>query len=426
MGELVRLIAKGISDPNPEISPPQPFLLAAAMRSRQGQLGYVYVAEMDDYLLARGVNIPNALANRALPSFHPWMRFPSYHLLEAPANNVHRVIAGVYRAFGNASTPAEFVDVVEAETALGLHAKISDRIGTGFSLTAGASKHGDYKRKLNVTAAGTPTGAGSIVAILDSGADRALALAGWRDLTRYSSPTQVDNHGHGTAMAAIVRDIASGASCHAIRVTDSGVVHLWDLMAGLKAAAIDIGAHIISMSLGIKSFSGQCSLCGQGSNQSTVFEDFFVRIAGKAGVAGEPDPIFLASVGNDGGSGFHWPAAYNETVAVGAVTLNNLRPAFSNTGTTKLRYFLCPGGDVDGNGDLTEWVGEGQNAGNTTYCAGTSPAAAYAAGVLALYREYRDTHRLTTSSIGILDRASNLAQPDVSNEVGNVRLVYGT
>jgi hypothetical protein len=69
-------------------------------------------------------------------------------------------------------------------------------------------------------------------------------------------------------------------------------------------------------------------------------------------------------------------------------------------------------------------VGEGSDNGATTYCAGTSPATAYASALLALHRQDLEQQQRSFDRKGILDRASNVAANDVSNESGSVRLLF--
>jgi hypothetical protein len=392
-------------------------------------IGYTVQAELGQYLLDRGVDVPKALGS--LPFMHPWRKLPSLHLLETAAGAAAGVIRDIYRTFGDPTRPEVFVEHVELELNLQILATLQSRIGTNFDLTASGCSHADYRQDLGADTARTNglRGDRSIVAVLDSGADPAQSLAGWRDLTDLNSASAQDSIGHGAAMLAIVKDLAPSSSVHALRVTDSGVVRIWDLMAAIDAAVFDVGAHIVNMSLGLPTLRYACSRCGGGSNgnRSAVFGTRFDRLEAGSGVAGAPDPIFVAAVGNDGGTtGFHWPAAFDNqnVVAVGAVTHGLSRSAFSNTGSSKTPYYLCPGGDTDAQSNVIEWVGEGRDNNAPTYCAGTSPATAYASGMLALHREDLENQRRTFDRRGILDRVSNVAASDVTNETGRVRLIY--
>jgi hypothetical protein len=173
-------------------------------------------------------------------------------------------------------------------------------------------------------------------------------------------------------------------------------------------------------------------VCGGGSNRSAVCEKFFDLIAQNAQNSGAPDPIILAAVGNDGaGKGFEWPARFPSVVAVGSVTHSKDRSTFSNTGTTKAptEYCMCPGGEEDQSGKVTEYVGEGTDSvGNVTYCVGTSPATAYASSVLALLRHCRSKRSLSVTSGRVLDAADQKAKKDISSynaaDHGMGRLIY--
>jgi hypothetical protein len=418
----------------PQEGGPDPRLWSAdfnhALRRQQASLGYVVVADMVSYLSLRHVDLYGAMARYGLLSNHPWWQLPTYHLIEVPDGDVFRAMGAIFQAFTNPAMPSQFVTYAEPEAVLHLAAPLQpSRIGTNFTLLNPTSMHSKYKGDLNLglASANGVDGTDSVVAILDTGAEQRTNPESWRDLTGVASAVEVDDNGHGTAMLMIAKDVAPGAKVHALRVTDAGRIYLWDLMAGVLAAAVDIGAHLVSMSLGVTDLNAKhCWQCGQGWSKSRTFQGLLDRIRAGAGRGGAPDPIFLAAVGNDGDpGGFLWPAAFGSTVAIGAVTHGRKRPDFSNTGTAKpARYFLCPGGDIDAAGTPIEWVGEGSVGATPTKCLGTSPATAYAAGVLALHRDYRRRAGLLLESGHILDNAFNKARPDVSNENGNVRLIY--
>jgi Subtilase family len=223
-------------------------------------------------------------------------------------------------------------------------------------------------------------------------------------------------------------------------VSDTDWLRLWDIIAGISTAAYDptVKADIINLSLGCVSLIGTCSVCGtSGTNRSTVFENFLKNIGGKAG-NNLADPVFVCSVGNDDASiaaatSFEWPAQYKSTLAVGAINTKKDKSSFSKTGTIKNDYFMCPGGDFDtATSTINEWVGEGKDNKTVTKCIGTSPAAAYASGVLALYRQkfLKDLNASSLGSRELLDGAFHRCVHDISgystNDHGHGRLVYDT
>ena len=299
----VRLLVQGYAPAVHEEEDETPSLpsssLRLALQAEQARLGFTYLSDMEQYLLGRNVDLTTRLNAMGLPFWHPWRRLPTLHLLQTDANRLAGLIIDIYRTFGDRNRPDVFVDVAEPEPILELlPAWTQTRIGTNFRLNAAGCKHADYMSDIGADLATMRgvDGRGAVVAVLDSGADASQGLAGWNDFTNLASPSEQDNNGHGIAMCAIVQAVAPGAELHAYRVTDSGIVLLWDLLAALEAAAIDLGAHVISLSLGLKTMAYTCGRCGGGSNgnQSAVFKRRLDGLERGAGRAGASDPIFVA------------------------------------------------------------------------------------------------------------------------------------
>jgi hypothetical protein len=97
---------------------------------------------------------------------------------------------------------------------------------------------------------------------------------------------------------------------------------------------------------------------------------------------GQP-PTYVAATGNDGSSnGFFLPARYDVSLAVGAVNKSGRLASFSTYGTYQhSHYVVAPGGEKS-NSIATEYPISDKN--DNYY--GTSIAAAYTSGVLALLR----------------------------------------
>jgi hypothetical protein len=91
-------------------------------------------------------------------------------------------------------------------------------------------------------------------------------------------------------------------------------------------------------------------------------------------------------------------------LAVGSITQARDRSNFSNYGT-KLhsQYMMMPGGEEQ-QGVISEWVGEALHK-----CYGTSAAAAYASGVLALYMS--DSNYQNTDRVAFLQDVLQQCQP---------------
>lgn len=157
-----------------------------------------------------------------------------------------------------------------------------------------------------------------VVAVLDSGVDTThpdLAhqlLPGWNILEEKDDVT--DDTGHGTHVAGIigaigdngrgVAGVAWDVSILPVKVIDSGRGTLEDLVAGIRYA-VDQGADILSMSLGIE------------QDRPPLREA--IAYAAERGV------VLVAAVGNTG-QGFHttvYPARYEEVIGVGAVSALN-------------------------------------------------------------------------------------------------------
>jgi subtilisin family serine protease len=150
-------------------------------------------------------------------------------------------------------------------------------------------------------------------------------------------------------------------------------------MLGVSAGPFHYQADIINLSFGLP-LGKRCPTCGAGASVSKVFWRFLRSISKKPVAPGGP-PILIAATGNNGvSSGFDAPAQWKFTVAVGSINQKKERSSFSNYGTSgHSQHIMMFGGDENG-GTITEWVGEA-----TQKCVGTSAAAAYASGVLALY-----------------------------------------
>jgi subtilisin family serine protease len=415
---FVRLIVQGKPIVDIESNP-----LAASLQNNQSTLGYIYHGELSEYLLRRGVDV-----RRQLITF----KFPCYCLISAPTATATAVTASLYRQF---SDPAnlDYIEIIEADILLHLLAPV--KVGTNFSLTSGKSMHKTYLADLNVAAAAGANvdGTGVKIAVLDTGIESGKTVSGYHDLlvTGGANPTQLDNNGHGTAMTEIIKAVAPQAEVHVIRVSDSGQVYVWDLMAGITTAVYSVDAHILNMSFGCQCLNQPCPYCGGGTNRSTVCEKFLDQMNQLAINGIGPDPILVAAAGNDGATvGFDWPAHYKYVLAIGSVKHNKDRSRFSNIGTQKPidLYGMCPGGDTDPNDVATEWVGEGSDGGIPTYCVGTSPATAYASGVLALWRHHREKNKKQISSGVLLGAVQNRSKQDVggynSNDHGMGRLIY--
>lgn len=227
---------------------------------------------------------------------------------------------------------------------------------------------------------GRTTGAGVMVAVIDTGVDDTNPqLAGRvvdggsllkeKDGQKPEGDAKVDPVGHGTKVAGIIAaghsdvtgfvGLAPGATILSVRQNDaegSGDVHT--LVAGINTA-LQRGAKVINISQDVR---------GAGTAQFSGYAELKAAID----AAEAKNVVVVASTGNDGKEGDTYPAAFPSVLAVGASDRNNERAPFSQYGD--FVDVAAPGVDM-----LSTVPRGGQCVDN-----GTSFAAPYVAGLAAL------------------------------------------
>ncbi|MFJ8686333.1 type VII secretion-associated serine protease mycosin [Micromonospora wenchangensis] len=226
------------------------------------------------------------------------------------------------------------------------------------------------------------TGAGVIVAVVDSGVDRrhpqlrGRVLDGADFLDPGGDGTR-DCAGHGTGVASIIaagqaggvafRGLAPDARILPVRVSEQQVVEGREAGRTVSAAgfaqavrwAVDHDADVLNLSVVLY------------ADNPAVRDaiDYALR----------RDVVVVAAAGNlhDGGDPLPYPAAYDGVLGVGAVTPTGVRAPFSQVGPYV--DLVAPGGDV-----LMAAPGQGHRQAE-----GTSYAAPFVAGTAALLRQYR-------------------------------------
>jgi serine protease len=169
-------------------------------------------------------------------------------------------------------------------------------------------------------------GAGITVAVVDTGVRAdcpdlkgTKVLGGYNALNNSSNAT--DDNGHGTHVSGTIAQttnngygcagVAYAAAILPVKVLGAdGSGSNFAVAAGIRWAA-DHGARVINLSLG-------------GGGGSTLQEA--VRYAVSKGA------VVCAAAGNGGGGSLSYPAAYPETVSVGAISSNGQKASFSQYG----------------------------------------------------------------------------------------------
>ncbi len=194
-------------------------------------------------------------------------------------------------------------------------------------------------------------GAGAVVAVLDTGLKEggpdgiASVCPGGYDIVN-DDPDPTDGDGHGTHVSGTIAQetgngvgvagMAYGACVLPVKVLDdSGSGSFADIAEGIYYA-VDNGADVINMSLGISARS-------RTTNDPIV--DPALEYAYSHGVT------VVCAAGNDRWSrNVGYPAIYETTIAVGATDSNNVIASYSNSGTGL--DIMAPGGtSSDNNGD---------------------------------------------------------------------------
>src|SRR5688572_5719528 len=216
----------------------------------------------------------------------------------------------------------------------------------------------------------TATGAGAVIAVVDSGVqadhpDLAGQVLPGRDFVQDDGTPQ-DGNGHGTHVSGIalavegngvgVSSVAPGAKLLPVRVLDdSGGGTSEDVAAGIDWARTH-GAHVINLSLG-----SEVPIIGAMGGDEI---DAAIRRALAAGI------VVVAAAGNNGVPVCEQPAAGEGLLCVGAVDKRKQRSVFSSFGNGL--GVVAPGGSLlGGDEDVLSTVPPS----TYDYYAGTSQAA---------------------------------------------------
>jgi len=256
----------------------------------------------------------------------------------------------------------------------------------------------------------TTTGAGVIVAVVDSGsgqhpdlAENLLPGRSFFGLVETPDGNDIDTSGHGSHVAGIIAaaanngiggsGVAPNAKILPIKVLDqAGSGDARDVAAGVRYAA-DNGAKVINLSLGGAAESSSLS-------QAIAY-------------ANDKGALVVAAAGNGGASDKpKWPASLDLTLAVTAVDQSNNATSF------------------DQRGDYIDIAAPGANVvstakGDYVTLSGTSMAAGFVAGAAALL--FAAEPRVTNAQVRdiLLRTATDIGDPgrDVTFGVGLINMV---
>lgn len=254
------------------------------------------------------------------------------------------------------------------------------------------------------------TGRGVTVCVVDTGVDLShpelshVRLVGWRDFVN-DRRDPYDDEGHGTAMAGIIlargrlTGVAPGAQLIAVKAISATGSGTDARVASAVAFCTDPNqdgndedsAHVVSLSLGgtPRPFLGSAT-------------DEAVNRAMDRGV------VVVAAAGNDGrddNGDVESPASVPRVLAVGAVDRQGVIAPFSSRGQNDGPFPLPSRQDPD---KKPEVVAPGVeiatllDGGGYAYVTGTSPAAAFVAGIVALLLEAHPLYRLNAGLLGAL------------------------
>jgi len=154
---------------------------------------------------------------------------------------------------------------------------------------------------------GVPAGRRVRVIVVDSGINPRHSHVGGKvdgaeiycgeDGAIHRGPDYEDTTGHGTAIAAVIRHVAPEADLFALKIFNSALVTTPDVLEGALAYALQAGARVVNLSLGMEATPAAPSLLG------------LCRDAARAGI------ILVASASN-GANGASAPASYDAVIGV--------------------------------------------------------------------------------------------------------------
>jgi Subtilase family len=244
---------------------------------------------------------------------------------------------------------------------------------------------------------------GTVVAVLDSGIDTCGEFNVGRAVNFIDDNDDVvDEWGHGTAVATLIRRLAPDAELYVAKVAnDRGHVSEWDVLAALH---LPTDVQVVNISLAFPLGTVNCPYCGRHSHvsRSRVFERILRRVCDR-----EEQPLIVAAAGNDHQPQLAFPARFRDVISVSSIDSSGALSPFSNygmaahDGSPHPSRFVLPGGEHED----TEWVIEDPTIGKRWV--GTSFSAGYASGIILNLIGGHRKHRSNDAMLDLLRREAD-------------------
>ena len=173
----------------------------------------------------------------------------------------------------------------------------------------------------NVSSSGRP------ICLLDTGVDKGVVnyTLGYDFVNNDTDP--MDDNGHGTEIAYIIRELSPNTSIVVVKVFDDrGIGYASTILQGMDFCR-KYNATIMSMSFGQGSYSGYCD--------NDVIADECL----------DDSIICIAASGNDGANYMTAPACGSEVISVGAADKNDRIASFTNI--NNITTVLAPGSSIN-------------------------------------------------------------------------------
>lgn len=299
------------------------------------------------------------------------------HVLGADLSWLHPLARDEALAVGHVA------DLDAARAALGGHPLVEVAEGEVLQEAFGYPNDPLYPKQWNLVDIGAPTawaasatGAGVIVAVVDTGVSRVEDLQGTRMLEGASfvpgAATAEDDQGHGTHVAGTIAQttnngvgvagVAPGATILPVKVLSSAGFGSSAWIAAGIDYAVDEGAQVINLSLG--------------GGYSAIIHNA-IKKARDHGV------VVVAAAGNSGRRGVGYPGALEETIGVSATGPGGGLAPYSSYGDGV--DIAAPGGDKTkaGGGILQDTI-DGRGGHHYVEYQGTSMATPHVAGAAAV------------------------------------------